>query len=146
MKDARTPVIVGIGATEFSKNSGRSEMQLAVEAAHAAVQDSGIPSSDIDGMATFSMDNNWEIEVHRMIGGKELRFFSRTEYGGGGAVGPFAHAYSAVMSKQAEAVVIYRAMNERSGLRFGGGEIMSCLLYTSPSPRDATLSRMPSSA
>jgi len=24
--------------------------------------------------------------------------------------------------------------------------IMSCLLYTSPSPRDATLSRMPSSA
>ena len=25
-------------------------------------------------------------------------------------------------------------------------EIISCLLYTSPSPRDATLSRMPSSA
>ena len=25
-------------------------------------------------------------------------------------------------------------------------EFMSCLLYTSPSPRDATLSRMPSSA
>ena len=25
-------------------------------------------------------------------------------------------------------------------------EIMDCLLYTSPSPRDATLSRMPSSA
>ena len=34
----------------------------------------------------------------------------------------------------------------------GGGEVLydslegSCLLYTSPSPRDATLSRMPSSA
>ena len=26
------------------------------------------------------------------------------------------------------------------------GETKSCLLYTSPSPRDATLSRMPSSA
>ena len=26
------------------------------------------------------------------------------------------------------------------------GEIFTCLLYTSPSPRDATLSRMPSSA
>ena len=26
------------------------------------------------------------------------------------------------------------------------GEIVACLLYTSPSPRDATLSRMPSSA
>ena len=29
-------------------------------------------------------------------------------------------------------------------LRFG--EVVTCLLYTSPSPRDATLSRMPSSA
>ena len=27
-----------------------------------------------------------------------------------------------------------------------GGMVMGCLLYTSPSPRDATLSRMPSSA
>ena len=27
-----------------------------------------------------------------------------------------------------------------------GGDIITCLLYTSPSPRDATLSRMPSSA
>ena len=31
-----------------------------------------------------------------------------------------------------------------TGAEAGGG--MTCLLYTSPSPRDATLSRMPSSA
>ena len=30
--------------------------------------------------------------------------------------------------------------------RFDADELPSCLLYTSPSPRDATLSRMPSSA
>ena len=30
--------------------------------------------------------------------------------------------------------------------RFGEGRFGACLLYTSPSPRDATLSRMPSSA
>ena len=30
--------------------------------------------------------------------------------------------------------------------RFGEILLMLCLLYTSPSPRDATLSRMPSSA
>ena len=29
---------------------------------------------------------------------------------------------------------------------FGKGDARACLLYTSPSPRDATLSRMPSSA
>ena len=32
------------------------------------------------------------------------------------------------------------------GLRLGNGGEWPCLLYTSPSPRDATLSRMPSSA
>ena len=31
-------------------------------------------------------------------------------------------------------------------LAFGKDRINGCLLYTSPSPRDATLSRMPSSA
>ena len=30
--------------------------------------------------------------------------------------------------------------------KYGMGSANSCLLYTSPSPRDATLSRMPSSA
>ena len=40
--------------------------------------------------------------------------------------------------------------SEGGGLGIGGGGagggFMTCLLYTSPSPRDATLSRMPSSA
>ena len=34
--------IVGIGQTEFSKNSGRSELQLAGEAVAAAVADAGL--------------------------------------------------------------------------------------------------------
>ena len=36
--------------------------------------------------------------------------------------------------------------SDLSGLILPGGESTTCLLYTSPSPRDATLSRMPSSA
>ena len=44
--------IAGLGTTEFSKDSGRSEMQLACEAAHAAVRDAGLCGADIDGMAT----------------------------------------------------------------------------------------------
>ena len=35
---------------------------------------------------------------------------------------------------------------EMKRLGINGSRIKSCLLYTSPSPRDATLSRMPSSA
>ena len=36
--------------------------------------------------------------------------------------------------------------NQRKSRRFYGGEVDGCLLYTSPSPRDRTRSRMPSSA
>nr|MBA3654795.1 lipid-transfer protein [Actinomycetota bacterium] len=34
--------IVGLGATEFSKNSGRSALQLAVEAVGTAIDDAGL--------------------------------------------------------------------------------------------------------
>ncbi len=121
---SRKAAIVGIGATEFSKDSGRTEMQLAVEAVKAALDDAGLTGADIDGMATFSMDNNWENEILRQVGGKELKFFSRTEFGGGAACGPFVHAATAITAGLCDVVVIYRALNERSGLRFGSGELM----------------------
>lgn len=117
--------IVGIGATEFSKDSGRSEIQLGVEAIMAALNEAGIHPSEVDGMATYSMDNNPEIELHRLIGGKQLNFFSRTEYGGGAACAPILHGAMAIASGVADVVVVYRAMNERSGLRFGQGNAVN---------------------
>ena len=121
----RKAAIVGIGATEFSKDSGRTEMRLALEAVKAALDDCGLKGSDIDGMASFSMDNNWENEILRQVGGKELKFFARTEFGGGAAVGPFVHAAMAIASGLCEVVVVYRALNERSGLRFGSGQLFN---------------------
>lgn len=116
---SRKTAIAGIGATEFSKNSGRSEIQLAVEAVTAALGDAGIDPAEVDGMSTYSMDNNMEVEVHRLIGGRRLNFFSRTEYGGGAACAPVLQGAMAIASGVADVVVVYRAMNERSGVRFG---------------------------
>ena len=113
--------IAGIGATEFSKNSGRSEMRLAVEAITAALDDAGIDRDEVDGLSTFTMDNNPEIEVFRNIGGRELKFFSRIHYGGGGACAPVMQAAMAIATGVANVVVCYRAMNERSQYRFGTG-------------------------
>lgn len=113
--------IVGIGATEFSKNSGRSELRLAVEATLSALEDAGIDRSEVDGLSTYTMDNNPEIELFRSIGGKELKFFSRIHYGGGAACAPILHAAMAVATGVANVVVCYRAMNERSQYRFGTG-------------------------
>ena len=111
--------IVGIGATEFSKNSGRSELQLSAEATRAALTDAGLTPGDVDGLVTFTMDTSSEIALARELGIPELRFFSRVNYGGGAACGTVLHAAMAVATGVADVVVCYRGFNERSGSRFG---------------------------
>jgi acetyl-CoA acetyltransferase len=113
--------VVGIGATEFSKQSGRSELQLAVEATAAAIADAGLEPSDVDGMVTYTQDTNPEIEIARNLGMGELSFFSRVHHGGGAACGTIQQAAMAVATGVADVVVCYRAFNERSGGRFGTG-------------------------
>ncbi|WP_439658941.1 lipid-transfer protein [Lentzea sp. HUAS TT2] len=111
--------IVGIGATDFSKDSGRSELQLAAEAVRAALEDAGLEPSDVDGLVSFTMDTNAEIAVARELGIPELTFFSRVHYGGGAACATVQQAAMAVETGAAKVVVCYRAFNERSGHRFG---------------------------
>jgi len=119
MSIAGRTAIAGIGATEFSKDSGRSEMRLAVEAASMALADAGISPSEVDGLCTFSMDSNEEIEVARNLGAGDLTFFSRIHYGGGAACATVHQAAMAVASGEANVVVAYRALNGRSWGRFG---------------------------
>ena len=85
----------------------------------AAVADAGLTPADIDGAVTFAMDVNDELSVIRCAGIPELRFTARTRGGGGGACATVQLASAAVASGAADAVVVYRAFNERSGRRFG---------------------------
>ncbi|WP_068269258.1 lipid-transfer protein [Aldersonia kunmingensis] len=111
--------IVGIGATDFSKDSGRSELRLAAEAVSAAIADAGLTPADVDGLTSFTMDTNTEIAVARSVGIPSLNFFSRIHYGGGAACATIQQAAMAVATGVADVVVAYRAFNERSGMRFG---------------------------
>jgi acetyl-CoA acetyltransferase len=115
----KTAAITGIGATEFSKDSGRSELRLAVEAVRAALDDAGLTGADVDGLVTFTMDANAEIAVAREVGAGDLTFFSQIGYGGGAACATVHQAAMAVATAAAKVVVCYRALNERSGRRFG---------------------------
>jgi acetyl-CoA acetyltransferase len=111
--------IAGIGATEFSKDSRRSELRLAAEATLAALADAGLDPADVDGLVTFTMDSTAEIALARELGLGDLRFFSHVGYGGGAACGCVLQAVLAITAGIADVVVCYRALNERSGHRFG---------------------------
>jgi len=113
--------IAGLGATEFSKNSGRTELRLAMEATLAALKDAGIDPGEVDGFSSYSVDKVPEYEIARLLGCKDVRFFSQVPHGGGAACGPVMHAAMAVATGVAKVVVVYRAMNERSWYRFGTG-------------------------
>jgi acetyl-CoA acetyltransferase len=108
--------IIGIGHTEYSTDSRRSEMSLACEAIQRAVDNAGLHNADIDGIVKYSMDNNDPVLLARSLGMPRLHFFAEMPYGGGGGpVGTVLLAAMAVATGQAQYVAVFRAMNERSG-------------------------------
>jgi acetyl-CoA acetyltransferase len=111
--------IAGIGATEFSKASGRSSLRLAVEACVGACHDAGVDPSEVDGIVVFGAEENTDIEVARNLGMREMRHFAMIGHGGGAACGTVKEAAMAVATGAARHVLCYRAFNERSGRRFG---------------------------
>jgi acetyl-CoA acetyltransferase len=113
--------IVGIGQTEFSKNSGRSDLQLACEAVRNAIADAGLRPAQIDGMTTFTMDLSDDIEIARSVGIGGLSFQSQIPHGGGAALGVLQQAAMAVATGAAKYVVCYRDLNGRSGQRYSSG-------------------------
>ena len=123
-----TAAIVGVGATEFSRQAGRTELQLACEAIRDALTDAGVKAADVDGIVSYTVDPVEETELVRSVGFQEVVFSSRVPYGGGGSMGTLLHAAAAIDSGVADVVVVYRAVRARSGSsRFGAPK-------TSPSP------------
>ena len=113
--------IVGVGQTRYSKNSGVSELALACEAVRGAIADAGLEAREVDGLVTFLMDSSDEVEVARNVGLGDLTLLSRVAYGGGAAVPLIHQAAMAVATGVCRNVVVYRALNGRSGLRMGQG-------------------------
>jgi len=112
--------VVGVGQTEFSKNSGRSTLQMALEAILQALDDAGLKASDVDAVVKMSAnDDIFEIDLLRNLNLANLRYFNEVPHGGGAACGTIAGAVAAIVSGMADVVVTFRSLNERSERRFG---------------------------
>lgn len=114
--------IVGIGQTEISRDSGRSEWVLALDAIRAALADAGVEPGDVDGLIRYSYDNVTPAMVVRALGIPDVRWFSDIPFGGTAQCGVIAQAAAAIHAGIARIVVVWRALNERSGVRYGRAE------------------------
>lgn len=113
--------IVGIGATEFSKDSGVGVFDLAARAVRDAVSDAGLEMSDVDGLCTYGVNDSIAPNVlAQAMGLDNLSFFVDQFYGGSVSLTMVGQATLALAAGVADCVVVYRALNGRSGARVNG--------------------------
>lgn len=120
MNAQREPVIVGIGRSNYSRNSGQTTEGMAAESCRAALADAGMPVSDVDGIASFSTgDSATTNAVGYAIGLDGTRFNLDILGGGNYAAIVVAQAMYSVMAGACDSVLVFRSLNSRSGHRFG---------------------------
>ncbi len=110
--------IVGIGCTEFTKDSGVGVFTLAAQAVRAAIEDAGLSFADIDGLCTFGTNDSIPPNVlAQALGIQSLSYYVDQFYGGSVALTMLGQATIALSAGVADCIVVYRALNGRSGVR-----------------------------
>jgi acetyl-CoA acetyltransferase len=123
MKDRDQVAVVGIGETDYSRDSGRSELMLSLQAIHAALDDAGLEGSEVDGLMRWAVDTSPETAVAENLGVRDLKWFGEIAQAGNVGAALVASSSAAIRAGLAEVVVIYRGVNGRSGRRYGSGEV-----------------------
>jgi acetyl-CoA acetyltransferase len=117
--------IVGVGHTALSKRSGRSVLALATEACRNAVHDAGLTLADVDGIASFRFmeDSVPTSAVATTLGLDPANYLLDSGLGGQAPCYLVMHAAMAVHAGLADTVVVFRALNGRSGARVGTNRV-----------------------
>ena len=116
--------IAGVGETDYSRFSGRSELQLSLEAINLALEDAGIDRNEVDGLMRWSVDTSSEAEIAENLGIQDLTWFGEIRLAGNVGAALVTSAASAIYAGLANVIVIYRGLNGRSGRRYGRGEVL----------------------
>lgn len=111
--------IAGIGSTDFTRNSGRSELRLALEASLAAIADAGLTPQDIDGVIRCDLDLVRHNDLVHALGIRDLSYMGDLGVGGVAPCGMVGQAVAAILAGMAKSVLVFRSLNGRSGRRAG---------------------------
>ncbi|WP_219469556.1 thiolase C-terminal domain-containing protein [Nonomuraea rhizosphaerae] len=110
--------VAGIGMTALTRESGRSELDLAAEACRAACDDAGLAATDVDAVLSYHMNDSAPVvQVARTLGITRLGWHNDIAGGGTQAASVLGDAAMLIHSGLARNVLIYRALNGRSGKR-----------------------------
>ena len=112
--------IVGIGQTEFSKDSGRTTRHLGVEAIRMAMQDAGLEADEVDGMLSYSGNDSTDSPTISGDLGIRLDFYMDVSGGGSSTEALIGLAMGAIEVGMCNTVAIFRAMNGYTEARIGG--------------------------
>lgn len=117
----RAAAIAGIGQTAYGKALPSSAWELAMEAVLAACADAGVDVAGVDGMCRFTapFETVTEAQLVRGLGIRELSWFTQAAHGGEALGAVVMHAAAAVSAGLASTVVVYRALSQSKGGRFG---------------------------
>jgi acetyl-CoA acetyltransferase len=116
-----TAAIAGVGYTPFSKESGRSVLDLAADACSSALDDAGMAAAEVDGIASFMVmhDSVPGQAVATCLAIPELKVALDIDLGGQAPCYLVWLAANLVDAGVADAIVVFRAMNGRSAARVG---------------------------
>lgn len=117
--------IAGVGETAYSKDSGTTVLNLAVEACLKAANDAGVDVKDVDGIVSYNFgDSAPAMAVATALGIPDVGY--AVDFAGGGNAANLItlSAAAAMEAGLAKNVLCFRAMNGRSGFRLGGGRQM----------------------
>src|SRR5690606_17223840 len=106
--------IIGVGESDYSWASGKTEIEMALNAIRQAIADAGLSPADVDGLLRFSFDNVQPYSIAEALGIQELRLSLDSASGAASAATVLAAAQAAINAGQAEVIVCYRSFNGRS--------------------------------
>jgi len=112
--------IVGVGETEYSRDSGRTTRAMAVEAIRAAVLDAGLGPGQVDGMLSYQLADSTPAPWVAADLGLRLNFYMDVLGGGSSTEALIGLAMGAIEAGMCETVALFRSMNGYTEVRIGG--------------------------
>jgi acetyl-CoA acetyltransferase len=106
--------VAGVGYRQYRRGQAPwPERGVLVRAIVDACEDAGFDPADVDGFVSYGDDKNEPVRLMSDLGTKDLTWSGMVWGGGGGGIaGAFALAAAAIVTGQASAVVVFRALVE----------------------------------